>query len=141
MAVNNVLIDKDDKILNPKIPRYEILKYNLKDGSNPIRTGRIVNGKDEYVIRCNIGVLPNNTTKNYTLPIKMSEIVPSKNLEIYAISSSGELIPIPRYTGSSYINYYITSDISTNISTLAIVSNSDLSRFTGYFNMYFTYKD
>lgn len=141
MAVNNVLKDKLGNILNPKIPGYEILKYNLTDGANPIRTGRKVNGKDEYVIRCNIGVLPNNTTKNYTLPIKMSEIIPSKDLEIYALSSSGELIPMPRYTGSSYINYYVTSDTSTNVSTLVIVSNSDLSRFTGYFNMYFTYKN
>ena len=141
MAENNVLKDKLGKILNPKIPGYEILKYNLTDGANPIRTGRKVNGKDEYVIRCNIGVLPNNTTKNYTLPIKMSEIIPSKDLEIYALSSSGELIPMPRYTGSSYINYYVTSDTSTNVSTLVIVSNSNLSRFTGYFNMYFTYKN
>lgn len=141
MAVNNVLKDKLGNILNPKIPGYEILKYNLTDGANPIRTGRKVNGKDEYGIRCNIGVLPNNTTKNYTLPIKMSEIIPSKDLEIYALSSSGELIPMPRYTGSSYINYYVTSDTSTNVSTLVIVSNSDLSRFTGYFNMYFTYKN
>lgn len=121
--------------------RYEELKYNLIDGNSPIKTGRIVNGKDEYVIRRNIGLLPNNTAKNYTLPIKINEIIPSKSLEIYGVSSTGELIPIPRYTGSSYINCYITSDTSTNVSTLVIVSNSDLSRFTGYFNLYFTYKD
>lgn len=138
---NDVLKDKDEKILNPNIPRYEILKYNLTDGSNPIRTGRKVNGKDEYVIRCNIGTLPNNTSKEYVLPVKMSEINPSKSLEIYGVSSTGELIPIPRYTGSNYINCYITSNTSTNVSTLVIVSNNDLSRFTGYFNMYFTYKD
>lgn len=137
---NNVLKDTNGDILNPKIPRYEILKYNLIDDANPIKTGRKVNGKDEYVIRCNIGTLPNNTTKNYTLPIKMSEVSPTKELEIYGVSSAGELIPMPRYTGSSYINYYVTSDTSTNVSTLVIVSNSDLSRFTGYFNMYFIYQ-
>ena len=140
MAINNVLKDKDENILNPKIPGYEILRYDLTDDANPIKTGRKVNGKDEYAIRCNVGTLPNNTSNNYLLPIKMSEINPSK-VEIFGTSSHGELIPMPRYTGSSYINYYVTSDTSTNVSTLVIVSNSDLSRFTGYFNMYFTYKN
>ena len=121
--------------------RYEELKYNLITNGSPVKTGRKIDGKDEYVIRRNIGLLPNNTAKNYTLPIKINEIIPSKSLEIYGVSSTGELIPIPRYTGSSYINCYITSDTSTNVSTLVIVSNSDLSRFTGYFNMYFTYKN
>ena len=70
----------------------------------------------------------------------MSEINPSK-VEIFGTSSHGELIPIPRYTGSSYVNYYVTSDELTGVSTLVIISNSDLSRFTGYFSIYFTYKD
>ena len=140
MAINNVLKDKDDNILNSKIPRYEILKYNLTDDANPIKTGRKVNGKDEYAIRCNVGTLPNNTSNNYVLPINMSKINPSK-VEFYGVSSAGELIPIPRYTGSTYVNYYVTSDDLTDVSTLVIISNSDLSRFTGYFNMYFTYKN
>ena len=140
MAINNVLKDKLGKILNPKIPRYEILRYDLTDDANPIKTGRKVNGKDEYAIRCNVGTLPNNTSNNYVLPITMSKINPSK-VEFFGTSSDGELIPIPRYTGSSYVNYYVTSDVSTDVSTLVIISNSDLSRFTGYFSIYFTYKD
>lgn len=135
---NNVLKDKLGNILNLKIPRYEILKNKLLDGNVPIKTGKKINGKDEYVFRRNIGYLPNNSSLEYDLPIKMIDVLPTRALEVYGISQMGEMIPIPRYTGSSYINYYITTN--NNRSSLVLTTNADLSRFTGYLNMYFIYK-
>lgn len=133
---NNVLKDKDEQILNPVIPRYET---HLEDGESPVKTGRKVNGKDEYVFRRNIGNLPNNSSMEYLLPIQMENITVTRALEIYATSADYELIPMPRYTGSSYINYYISRQSGTNLPILAVITNSNLSRFTCYFNMYFTY--
>lgn len=138
MAVNNVLKDKDDNILNPKISRYEILKNQLLDGSSPIKTGRKINGEDEYVFRRNIGILPNNSSLEYDLPIEMGSILPTRGLDVYGVSTSGEMIPIPRHTGSSYVSYYITTNGSRSF--LALTTNADLSRFVGYLNMYFIYQ-
>ena len=60
---NSVLKNKDGQILDFKIPGYEIMKYNLEADSNPVRTGRKVNGKDEYVKRLIIPSFPNAQKK------------------------------------------------------------------------------
>ena len=133
MAINNVLKDKLGKILNPKIPRYEILKYNLKDGSNPIRTGRKVNGKDEYIDVINIGSGPNNTEIhiNYTTSDKF--II---NYYLIGISSSNEIIKAPNSASSGiYFNVLFSGN------RILVNSNQDRSRFTCYVYVYFTYKD
>lgn len=108
------------------------------DGSSPIKTGRKINGEDEYVFRRNIGILPNNSSLEYDLPIEMGSILPIRGLDVYGVSTSGEMIPIPRHTGSSYVSYYITTNGSRSF--LALTTNADLSRFVGYLNMYFIYQ-
>lgn len=70
----NVLKDKLGNILNPIIPRYDLLRYNLKDNTG-VKTGRKVNGKDEYVMRFTISSLPNNTTTQFQTGIKNATYV------------------------------------------------------------------
>lgn len=94
MAVNNVLKDKDNKILNPKIPRYENLKYTLSNDET--ETGRIIiynNQKyKEYIKFYEINMATTgNTSVNHGLSnfiiidITATEI----NLE------SGSTFPVP----------------------------------------------
>lgn len=60
MAVNNVLIDKDDNILNPKIPRYENLK---KISTEEQAIGKWIDGKTLYRKLVEFDYFPNNTQR------------------------------------------------------------------------------
>lgn len=64
MANLNVLKDKLGNILNPHIPRYDILKYDLKVGS-VVKTGEKRDGKDVYKKIIKVPSLPNNTITEY----------------------------------------------------------------------------
>ena len=44
------LTDRYKNVLNPVLDRYEELKYNLVTNGKSVKTGRKVNGKDEWVV-------------------------------------------------------------------------------------------
>lgn len=126
---NEVLKDKNGNILNPKIPRYEI---NIKEEIS--KTGRKVLGKDEYELRMSIGKMPNNDSKDILLPVDLSSITPTKPLEVWGTSNSGEVIPAPRMSSSTaYINYYISGN------KFVLITTNDSSRFDAFLILTFTY--
>ena len=126
---NEVLKDKNGNILNPKIPRYEI---NIKEEIS--KTGRKVLGKDEYELRMSIGKMPNNDSKDILLPVDFSSITPTKPLEVWGTSNSGEMIPAPRMSSSTvYINYYISGN------KFVLITTNDSSRFDAFLILTFTY--
>ena len=132
MAENNVLKDKLGKILNPKIPRYEILKYNLIDGANPIRTGRKVNGKDEYVKLVSMS-LPNNNAVVVSAGLDFNNVTITRQISGYRKDASNQYANFPDNSASGFIRIYINS------SGLNIQTNYDASTWTAYFYVYFTY--
>lgn len=114
--------------INPKLITSE---YNLTTGNSPIKTGRKVEGEDEYVIKVNCGNMPNNTSKNVNLPISLANIIITRKVELFGQSSQNEF-PIMQ-TG-------ITWYISGGGNVLVITTTSDRSRFTCYTEIYFIYK-
>lgn len=66
MAINNVLKDKLGNILNPKIPRYEKLRYDVVVGT-PIETGVKKMGKKEYCIAYHFTNI--NAINTYSTPL------------------------------------------------------------------------
>ena len=122
-------------------------RYINTDG-NPVLTGRNVDGKPEYMIRWELGTLPTGSSGeegvlDLPLPngLTLFKIRITRATEVYALSDTGEYIPIPRYNGRAYISYYITSNEGTEpSSTFSLQTTADLKRFTGYMNLYFTYK-
>lgn len=66
MAINNVLKDKLGNILNPKIPRYEKLRYDVVVDT-PIETGVKKMGKKEYC--CVFHFTNINAINTYSKPL------------------------------------------------------------------------
>ena len=108
------------------------LKYNLITAGTEVKTGRQIDGKDEYVVIINAGAGPNNTsiTIDYSHTDKIIH-----DYYLIGISSTDETIKAPNAaSGSNYFNIFF-EQTKINIS-----SNQDRSRFTCYVYIYYTYK-
>lgn len=134
MAINNVLKDKNDNILNSKIPRYEMLKYDLTDDANPVKTGRKVNGKDEYVKRITISSFPNATSVSYSTGITNANLV--RSFIYMKTSSSLYLLP---YVSPDTTNPSVIGSVRNDASELTIRAGTDRSNLSGFAEIYFTY--
>lgn len=95
------------------------------------KTGRIINGKEEYCDILNIGNCPNNDALMIDYKTDDKTII---DYYLIGISSSNEIIKAPNSSADRlFFNIFFTSNkISCN-------SNQDRSRFTGYVYIYFTY--
>lgn len=120
---NNVL----SNIFNEEIP---ICLYNLKDVNTPVKTGRKVEDKWEYVIKIDIGNLPNNSSKSVVLPVSVSDIKITKPLHLWG-QGTVEYMTEP----SVGITYSIYGN------SLNIITTSDRSRFHAYAELYFIYNE
>ncbi len=115
--------------LIPKLKEIDEIKYNLITDGAPVKTGRKVDGKDEYIKKISLGSLPNATQKEYSIGLTTNQTI--TNFYIYGKSLTNEYIPIPRTTGqASYINFYFNAN-GANLQ-LVLIPTMDISRFTGY---------
>ena len=139
MAINNVLKDKLGKILNPNIPRYETLKYNLIDNVEPIRTGRKVNGKDEYIKRITIPQLPNAGALEINTGLNIDDINITDIKCLAYRSSDKTYIPIPFISmANSHIG--LNTKVTNDILYLLIETTIDRSNFSGWAEIRLVYK-
>ena len=107
-------------------------EYNLITDGSPIKTGRKIDGKDEYVEVKNIGAGPNNTSIAITYS-HTDKII--HDYYLIGISSTDETVKAPNAaSGSNYFNVFFSQ------SQIEISSNQDRSRFTCYIYIYYTYK-
>lgn len=113
---------------------YGVLKYNLINDVSPVKTGRKINSKDEYVKRVTFGTLPDATSK--TVSTGLSNISLSKMPEGFAVrSTDGLSIPL----GYSTQNFLTGILISDNGQNLRIMAQGDMSAYIGYVDIFFTY--
>lgn len=107
------------------------LSYDIQT-SNPVLTGRKVLGKPEYVQVVNAGSCPNN--KQREVPYQTDDKFIT-DYYLIGISSNNEIIKAPNASSSSsYFNVFFANN------KIAIITNQDRSRFTGYVYVFFTYK-
>ena len=133
--MNEVLKDKNGNILNPKIPRYE---YNLYTNEEPIKTGRKINGKNEYVKRVSIPQLPNNGSLEIGTGLNINEI---KVIDLKGLayrSSDNTYIPLP-FISMTGINISLNTKVIDNILNILIETSSDRTNFTGWAEVSFIY--
>lgn len=133
--MNEVLKDKNGNILNPKIPRYE---YNLYTNEEPIKTGRKINGKNEYVKRVSIPQLPNNGSFEVGTGLNINEI---KVIDLKGLayrSSDNIYIPLP-FISMTGINICLNTKVIDNILNILIETSSDRTNFTGWAEVSFIY--
>lgn len=102
---------------------------NITTGSNSVKTGRKVDGKDEYIQKINVGPGPNNGSTSYNYKTDDKIIT---NYYVLGISNNNEIIYVPNSSASGqYFNAFFTTN------QLQLVSNIDRSRFTCY--LYISY--
>lgn len=133
--MNEVLKDKNGNILNPKIPRYE---YNLYTNEEPVKTGRKINGKNEYVKRVSIPQLPNNSSLEIGTGLNINEI---KVIDLKGLayrSSDNTYIPLP-FISMAGINIGLNTKVIDNILNILIETSSDRTNFTGWAEVSFIY--
>ena len=136
MAVNNVLKDKDNNILNPKIPRYE---YNLYTNDSPIKTGRKIDGKSEYIKRITIPQLPNASALEVNTGLNIDDINITDIKCLAYRSSDKTYIPIPFISmANSHIG--LNTKVINDILYLLIETTIDRSNFSGWAEVSFIYK-
>ena len=110
--------------LNNNIKEAVENQYNLVTDGSAVKTGRQVDGKDEYEVKINCGSGPNNASKTTNFN---TENIIITDYYVIGISSSNEIVYVPNSTGSGqYFNVFFTNNV------IALSSNQDRSRFTCY---------
>ena len=130
--MNEVLKNKDETILNPIIPRYEILKLNIEDGIAK-KTGRKVNGKDEYLIKKQI-TTP-SVSDNFSTIFSFTD-----NIAVHEMSNM--VFPSNNYTGDQYPNVSTVEFLfrnGTGVIARVTSTNSWWANRLGIIMLYFTY--
>ena len=117
----------------------EAITTNITTDGNPVKTGRIIDGKEEYVKRIDFGALPNNASKEVSsglvyLDIKIVEI------DAVALNDSGTIFILP-YIGSFTNTGSIILQLVPSNNNIRIATNTDRSNVNGYINIYFTYNN
>lgn len=103
-----------------------ILNPSITTGTE-FNTGRVINGKEEYGKRINIGALPNATTKNVEHGLQDVTFTGYEG-----ITSAGYKLPFI----STSVNYNIQVLVGT--SNIVIKTAEDYSTQTGYVTIYYT---
>lgn len=115
--------------LIPKLKEIDEIKYNLVTDGAPVKTGRKVDGKDEYIQKINVGSGPNNGAVSYNYRTDNKIIT---NYYVLGISNNNEIIYAPNSSASGqYFNAFFTGN------QLQLASNINRSRFTCY--LYISY--
>ena len=109
----------------------KITSYNIVTGT-PVKTGRQIEGYDEYVLRVNLGSLPNASNKDYSLGLSINQLI---NVEGSALrEGDGSIFPLPFVSTNSSANITV---LMLNTSTLRITTGNDRTTLTGYLNIYY----
>lgn len=115
------LTDKNNNILN-------INENNITAGT-PVLSGRIVEGKPEYVLRLEITDMPNKDSKVVKLPIKLKEKLITREFHLWLLSPN-EYGTEPNVS----MTYFISGPDGDELN---ISTQNDKSRFTAYGELYY----
>ena len=103
---------------------------NIVTGTE-FETGRTIDGKKEYGIIVDCGALPNNTSKNKSLPITLSQVNITK-IETLCKSGSGVIQNFEFYSGFNGLY------LSTSQNTVIFATKVDGSAYNLHVTLYYT---
>lgn len=119
--------------------------YNIITNGEPVKTGRKVDGKDEYVkmIETTLGnYVASYSNRTWTIPTGLSNITLTRELNCFVQTGAGNVLNcnMPRFqdnlmSNTSQCCYYDGS--SNNIIFMTAGADRTGVKFTGY--LYFTY--
>lgn len=121
--------------------RLDTLEYNFQYNETPVKTGRKINGKDEYIYGMEISSLPNSSSATYTTSILLS------NIEI--VTEVGGTGVREGVTWFNFNGNRITTNLEIELSTgnnngyltFVLATGYDRRDVKGYVYFKFTYKN
>ena len=135
LQVNGDLFIADVNRNNPINVKEEINKriekYDLETSGSPVKTGRKIDGYDEYVIRIDLGSLPNTSTSTTALGVTINKLT---KIEGNAYRQNDNVsFPLPFV--SNDINMCIGLWVQNN--NLIVTTGADRSTVVGWANIYY----
>ena len=109
---------------------------NIVTDGSPVKTGRKVGGKDEYVKRITLTSFPNATTKTFQTGITNAKWVRHYIYMYIPASNVWYLLP---YHSLSALNAGVNATVSDDASEINIQAGTDRSSLNGVAEIYFTY--
>ena len=128
---NDYYLDSTSVSHNRKKLSEQIHYHNVTTGQIT-ESGRVIDNKKEYMIRMNLGKLPNTTSKTVTLPISIKNVLVTRPIRIWGLNEGTSETEYMTETNNP--TYFINNNI------MNLSSTNDRSRFTGYLEIYFIYK-
>ena len=114
----------------------EAIKLNIITNGEPVKTGRKIDGKDEYVKRYSSAF--NGGTANFEHGL--TNITFTRQPSGYMINGdSSNFFPFPTLR-TTFIEYNVEFYISNGIVQIN-AANADRTEYTAYVELYFTYND
>lgn len=115
------------------------LAYNLVPNEAPVKTGRQVDDKDEYVMKIKFDALPNNSYVDIPIGLEKGTFKIHR-LEGYAERTTGvakdDVLPLP-YASSATST--MTLLYSASVNSIRIQTFSDRSDFQAYVSVFLTF--
>lgn len=111
---------------------------NIVTDGSPVKTGRKIDGKEEWVKRINFGTLPNNSSKDVNTGLNANNITVTeiKGLGVRSTDNLKFLLP---YISSAGTNIELSGPVISNNQYIRVVTTTDRTNITAKIEIYFTY--
>lgn len=111
---------------------------NIVTDGSPVKTGRKIDGKEEWVKRINFGTLPNNSTKDVNTGLNANNITVTE-IKGLGVRSTDNLKFILPYISSAGTNIELSGPVISNNQYVRVVTTTDRTNITAKIEIYFTY--
>lgn len=112
---------------------------NITTDGEAVRTGRTIDGKNEYIKRINILQFPNNDALEVNTGLNITEVNVTDISCLAFRSSDNTYIPIP-FISMAGSNIGLNTKVNNNILYLLIETTIDRTAFNGWATISYTYK-
>ena len=111
---------------------------NIVTDGSPVKTGRKIDGKEEWVKKINFGALPNNSSKDVNTGLNANNITVTE-IKGLGVRSSDNLKFILPYISSAGTNIELSGPVISNNQYVRVVTTTDRTNITAKIEIHFTY--
>lgn len=111
---------------------------NIVTDGSPVKTGRKIDGKEEWVKRINFGALPNNSAKDVNTGLNANNITVTE-IKGLGVRSSDNLKFLLPYISSAGTNIELSGPVISNNQYVRVVTTTDRTNITAKIEIHFTY--
>lgn len=107
---------------------------NIINDNEEFTTNRIINGKQEYGKKIDLGTLPNASQKDVSIGIDTTIVTVTKMEGVAYRSTDKSVFPLPlvTVTGVESIQFFVYGN------TIRVITGTDRSNCTGFIIIYYT---